>query len=221
VSVPVVALVGRPNVGKSALFNRIVGEDNAIVSDEAGTTRDRHFARTDWNGRPFWLVDTGGISDDPNAPMDREIRRQVATAIEEADLTLFVVDAKVGPLPSDSRDADMIRATGKTWLLVANKVDDPANTDYYDFYQLGAGDPVPVSAQNGKSSGDLLDVLVEHLPESTAEDEEALRVAVVGRPNVGKSSFVNRLLGEERLVVSEIAGTTRDAIDTPMTYHGR
>ena len=220
-TVPVVALVGRPNVGKSALFNRIVGEDNAIVSDEAGTTRDRHFARTEWNGRAFWLVDTGGISDDPQAPMDREIRRQVATAIEEADLTLFVVDAKVGPHPSDSKVAEMLRTTGKPWLLVANKVDDPSNTDYYDFYQLGAGDPLPVSAQNGKSSGDMLDVLVEHLPESTPEDEEALRVAVVGRPNVGQSSLVNRLLGEERLVVSEIAGTTRDAIDTPMTYHGR
>ena len=220
-TVPVVALVGRPNVGKSALFNRIVGEDNAIVSDEAGTTRDRHFARTEWNGRAFWFVDTGGISDDPQAPMDREIRRQVATAIEEADLTLFVVDAKVGPHPSDSKVAEMLRTTGKPWLLVANKVDDPSNTDYYDFYQLGAGDPLPVSAQNGKSSGDMLDVLVEHLPESTPEDEEALRVAVVGRPNVGKSSLVNRLLGEERLVVSEIAGTTRDAIDTPMTYHGR
>ena len=220
-TVPVVALIGRPNVGKSALFNRIVGEDNAIVSDEAGTTRDRHFARTEWNGRAFWLVDTGGISDDPQAPMDREIRRQVATAIEEADLTLFVVDAKVGPHPSDSKVAEMLRTTGKPWLLVANKVDDPSNTDYYDFYQLGAGDPLPVSAQNGKSSGDMLDVLVEHLPESTPEDEEALRVAVVGRPNVGKSSLVNRLLGEERLVVSEIAGTTRDAIDTPMTYHGR
>ena len=220
-TVPVVALVGRPNVGKSALFNRIVGEDNAIVSDEAGTTRDRHFARTEWNGRAFWLVDTGGISDDPQAPMDREIRRQVATAIEEADLTLFVVDAKVGPHPSDSKVAEMLRTTGKPWLLVANKVDDPSNSDYYDFYQLGAGDPLPVSAQNGKSSGDMLDVLVEHLPESTPEDEEALRVAVVGRPNVGKSSLVNRLLGEERLVVSEIAGTTRDAIDTPMTYHGR
>ena len=220
-TVPVVALVGRPNVGKSALFNRIVGEDNAIVSDEAGTTRDRHFARTEWNGRAFWRVDTGGISDDPQAPMDREIRRQVATAIEEADLTLFVVDAKVGPHPSDSKVAEMLRTTGKPWLLVANKVDDPSNTDYYDFYQLGAGDPLPVSAQNGKSSGDMLDVLVEHLPESTPEDEEALRVAVVGRPNVGKSSLVNRLLGEERLVVSEIAGTTRDAIDTPMTYHGR
>ena len=220
-SVPVVALVGRPNVGKSALFNRIVGDDSAIVSEEAGTTRDRHFSRAEWNGRSFWLVDTGGLSDDPRAPMDREIRRQVATAVEEADMTLFVVDAKVGVHPSDSKVADMLRATGKPWLLVANKVDDPGNTDFYDFYQLGAGDPFPVSAQNGKQSGDLLDVLVDRLPESAPEDEEALRVAVVGRPNVGKSSFVNKLLGEERLVVSEIAGTTRDAIDTPLTYHGR
>jgi GTP-binding protein len=220
-SVPVVALVGRPNVGKSALFNRIVGDDSAIVSEEAGTTRDRHFSRAEWNGRAFWLVDTGGLSDDPQAPMDREIRRQVATAVEEADMTLFVVDAKVGVHPSDSKVADMLRATGKPWLLVANKVDDPSSVDFYDFYQLGAGDPLPVSAQNGKNSGDLLDMLIERLPEATPEDEEALRVAVVGRPNVGKSSFVNRLLGEERLVVSEIAGTTRDAIDTPMTYHGR
>jgi GTP-binding protein len=220
-SVPVVALIGRPNVGKSALFNRIVGEDTAIVSDEAGTTRDRHFSRAEWNGRAFWLVDTGGISDDPREPMDREIRRQVATAVEEADITLFVVDATVGPHPSDSKVAEMLRGTGKPWLLVANKVDDPTSLDFYDFYQLGAGDPLPVSAQNGKNSGDLLDALVERLPESVPEDEEALRVAVVGRPNVGKSSFVNRLLGEERLVVSDVAGTTRDAIDTPMTYHGR
>jgi GTP-binding protein len=220
-SVPVVALVGRPNVGKSALFNRIIGDDTAIVSDEAGTTRDRHFSRAEWNGRAFWLVDTGGLSDDPHAPMDKEIRRQVATAVEEADLTLFVVDAKVGVHPSDSKVAEMLRSTGKPWLLVANQVDDPSSVEFYDFYQLGAGDPLPVSAQNGKNSGDLLDVLVERLPESQPEDEQALRVAVVGRPNVGKSSFVNRLLGEDRLVVSEIAGTTRDAIDTPMTYHGR
>jgi GTPase len=220
-SVPVVAVVGRPNVGKSALFNRIVGDDSAIVSEEAGTTRDRHFSRAEWNGRAFWLVDTGGISDDPQAPMDREIRRQVATAVEEADMTLFVVDAKVGLHPSDSKVAEMLRGTGKPWLLVANKVDDPTSIDFYDFYQLGAGEPIPVSAQNGKNSGDLLDALVERLPESVPEDEESLRIAVVGRPNVGKSSFVNRLLGEERLVVSEIAGTTRDAIDTPMTYHGR
>jgi GTP-binding protein len=220
-SAPVVALIGRPNVGKSALFNRIIGEDEAIVSELAGTTRDRHFAKAEWNGRAFWLVDTGGLSDDPNLPMDREIRQQVATAIEEADMMLFVVDANAGLHPSDHRVAEMIRATGKPWMLVANKVDDPSRVDFYEFYNLGAGDPFPVSAQNGKNSGDLLDELVNRLPESAPEDETALRVAVVGRPNVGKSSFVNKLLGEDRLVVSEISGTTRDAIDTPMTYHGR
>ncbi len=220
-STPVVAVIGRPNVGKSALFNRIIGEDDAIVSEEAGTTRDRHFAKGEWNGRAFWLVDTGGLSDDPNAPMDREIRQQVATAIEEADMMLFVVDANAGLHPSDHRVAEMIRATGKPWMLVANKVDDPSRVDFYEFYNLGAGDPFPVSAQNGKNSGDLLDELVNRLPDSVPEDETSLRIAVVGRPNVGKSSFVNKLLGEERLVVSEISGTTRDAIDTPMTYHGR
>jgi GTPase len=220
-SAPVVALIGRPNVGKSQLFNRIIGEDEAIVSEEAGTTRDRHFSKAEWNGRSFWLVDTGGLSDDPHLPMDLEIRRQVATAVEEADLFLFVVDAQIGVHPSDAKVADMLRASGKPWLLVANKVDDPAKTDFYEFYRLGAGDPFPVSAINGKNSGDLLDEVVNRLPESVPEDEDALRVAVVGRPNVGKSSFVNKLLGEERLVVSDIAGTTRDAIDTPMNYHGR
>jgi GTP-binding protein len=220
-SAPVVALIGRPNVGKSALFNRIIGEDEAIVSEEAGTTRDRHFSKAEWNGRSFWLVDTGGLADDPHLPMDLEIRRQVATAVEEADLFLFVVDAQIGVHPSDAKVADMLRASGKPWLLVANKVDDPSRTDFYEFYRLGAGDPFPVSANNGKNSGDLLDELVNRLPESPPEDEAALRVAVVGRPNVGKSSFVNKLLGEDRLVVSDIAGTTRDAIDTPMTYHGR
>ena len=220
-SVPVVAIIGRPNVGKSALFNRIIGDEEAIVSEEAGTTRDRHFSKAEWNGRAFWLVDTGGLSDDANAPMDKEIRQQVAVAVEEADMLLFVVDANAGLHPSDHRVAEMIRTTGKPWLLVANKVDDPSRTDFYDFYRLGAGDPFPVSAQNGKNSGDLLDAVIEKLPESVPEDEESLRVAVVGRPNVGKSSFVNRLLGEERLVVSDIAGTTRDAIDTPMVYHGR
>lgn len=220
-SIPVVALVGRPNVGKSALFNRIVGENNAIVSDEAGTTRDRHFARAEWNGKQFWLVDTGGITDDPRVPMDVEIRRQVTAAIEEADLMLLVVDAKAGLHPSDSRVVDLLRDARKPWVLVANKVDDPSTTDFYEFYELGAGDPVPVSAANGKNSGDMLDVLVNHLPDATEEPLEALRVAVIGRPNVGKSSIINRLLGEERLVVSDEAGTTRDAIDTPMMYHGR
>ena len=218
---PVVALVGRPNVGKSALFNRIVGEGRAIVTDEAGTTRDRHFAAADWNGRNFWLVDTGGLVEDPHLPMDVEIRRQVLQGIEEADLLLFVVDAITGLHPSDARIAEVLRDSGKPWVLVANKVDDPRSTDFYEFYELGAGDPVPVSATNGKGSGDLLDVIAERLPEAPAEGTGALRVAVVGRPNVGKSSFVNRLLGEDRLVVSEVAGTTRDAIDTPMRYHGR
>jgi GTP-binding protein len=218
---PVVALVGRPNVGKSALFNRIVGAGTAIVSDEAGTTRDRHFAATDWNGRHFWLVDTGGLVDDPNHPTEVEIRKQVLQAIEEADLLLFVVDSVAGLHPADARIAEVLRDSGKPWLLVANKVDDPRSTDFYEFYRLGAGDPLPVSATNGKGSGDLLDAIAERLPSAPPEDRDALRVAVVGRPNVGKSSFVNRLLGEHRLVVSEDPGTTRDAIDTPMRYHGR
>lgn len=220
-NIPVIALVGRPNVGKSALFNRIVGDHAAIVSDEAGTTRDRHFARADWNNRQFWIVDTGGLADDPHLPMDLEIRRQVLEAVNEADLLLLVVDAKAGLHPSDTRVVDLLRESGKPWVLVANKVDDPASTDYYEFYALGAGDPVPVSAQNGKNSGDLLDIVVERIPELAEEPGDALRVAVIGRPNVGKSSIVNRLLGEERLVVSEKAGTTRDAIDTPMMYHDR
>ena len=220
-NIPVIAIVGRPNVGKSALFNRIVGDHAAIVSDEAGTTRDRHFSRAEWGGRQFWLVDTGGLTDDPHIPMDLEIRRQVLEAIAEADLMLLVVDAIAGLHPSDSRVVDLLRESGKPWVLVANKVDDPASTDFYEFYGLGAGDPVPVSAQNGKNSGDLLDVIVERIPEVNEETTEALRVAVIGRPNVGKSSIVNRLLGEDRLVVSDEAGTTRDAIDTPMVYHDR
>lgn len=220
-SIPVVALIGRPNVGKSALFNRIVGDESAIVSEEAGTTRDRHFAETDWAGHNFWLVDTGGIADDPRLPMDLEIRRQVDEAIGEADLLLLVVDAKIGLHPSDYHVADLLRNSRKPWMLVANKVDDPRNTDHYEFYTLGVDEVFPVSAINGKGSGDLLDAVMAKLPESAPENESALRVAVIGKPNVGKSSFVNRLLGENRLVVSEIAGTTRDAIDTPMRYHER
>ena len=220
-NVPVVALIGRPNVGKSALFNRIVGAEAAIVTDEAGTTRDRHFAEAEWAGQTFWLVDTGGVTDDPRAPMDVEIRRQVDQAIEEADLLLLVVDAKAGVHPMDAYVVEMLRESQKPWVLVANKADDPRATDFYEFYQLGAGDPVPVSAVNGKNSGDLLDIVVDRIPPAPAEEQDALRVAVIGRPNVGKSSFVNRLLGEDRLVVSDVAGTTRDAIDSPMRYHDR
>ncbi len=220
-NIPVVALIGRPNVGKSALFNRIVGRETAIVTEEAGTTRDRHFGRVEWNGRAFWLVDTGGLTDDPDIPMDVEIRRQVDQAIAEADLLLLVVDSRIGLHPQDHRVVEILRDSRKPWLLVANKVDDPRSTDYYEFYNLGAGDPVPVSAVNGKGSGDLLDALVSRFPPGETAETTALQLAVIGRPNVGKSSIVNRLLGETRLVVSEVAGTTRDAIDTPMMYHGR
>jgi GTPase len=220
-NIPVVAIVGRPNVGKSQLFNRLASSDSAIVSEEAGTTRDRHFARAEWGGRAFWLVDTGGLTDDKNIPMDVEIQKQVMQAIAEADLMLLVVDAKTGLHPQDQRVVELLRDARKPWLLVANKVDDPRSTEFYEFYNLGAGDPIPVSAINGKNSGDLLDEVVKRFPEAIIEDESSLRIAVIGRPNVGKSSLVNRLLGEERLVVAAEAGTTRDAIDTPMQYHGQ
>jgi GTPase len=219
-NVPVVALVGRPNVGKSSLFNRLTGDEDAIVSEEAGTTRDRNFARAEWNGRAFWLVDTGGLPEDDRG-INASIRLQVEQAIEEADVLLFVADAQVGMHPQDARMTELLRQSGKPFLLVANKVDDPQRTDFYDLYRLGAGDPHPVSAINGKQTGDLLDAVVELLPPGDEPAEGTLRVAVVGRPNVGKSSLVNTLLGEERLVVSDQAGTTRDSIDTPLTYHGR
>jgi GTP-binding protein len=219
-STPVVALVGRPNVGKSALFNRIVGGATAIVSEEAGTTRDRHFGHAEWNGQQFWLVDTGGLPDTRTA-LDTEIRKQVLQAIGEADLLLLVVDAKQGVHPSDWKVIDLLRQSQKPWLLVVNKVDDPRSTDFYEFYTLGVGTPIPVSALNGKSSGDLLDVVVEHIPQTEYEDSENLRIAVIGRPNVGKSMLINRILGEDRLVVSDIAGTTRDAIDTTLRYHNQ
>jgi GTP-binding protein len=220
-STPVVALVGRPNVGKSMLFNRIVGHDTAIVSDEAGTTRDRHFARAEWQGREFFLVDTGGIMEDTRAPIDAAIRHQVQQAIDEADLLLLVVDGKDGLHPIDHRVAEIIRDAGKPFIVVVNKVDNPSDPGWYEFFELGAGDPMPVSAMNGKQSGDLLDAVVSRIPDVETEPTDALRVAVIGRPNVGKSSFVNRLLGEERLVVAAEAGTTRDAIDSTMKYHGR
>jgi len=220
-SLPVVALVGRPNVGKSHLFNRVIGEATAIVSEEAGTTRDRHFGQAEWAGHHFWLVDTGGLVEDSDLPMDSAIRQQVMQAIDEADLLLFVVDSKVGVHPSDARIGDLLRNSRKPWLLVANKVDNPDSTDFYEFYRLGVTDVYPVSASNGKGSGDLLDAVVKAIPETADEPSDATRVAVIGRPNVGKSSIVNRLLGEDRLVVSDESGTTRDAIDAPMNYHGQ
>ena len=219
-NVPVVAIVGRPNVGKSALFNRLVGQNSAIVSPEPGTTRDRHFARTEWAGRAFFLVDTGGITGDEESPLEVAVRRQVEQAIGEADLLLHVVDARAGLHPVDFKVAEVLRRSEKPSLLVVNKVDDPKDASWYEFYELGAGQPHPVSALNGRQSGDLLDAIVARIPAAREDSPEGIRVAVIGRPNVGKSSFVNRLLGEERLVVAAEAGTTRDAIDATLRYHG-
>ena len=221
-SQPTVAIVGRPNVGKSTLFNRIQGGRKAIVSAEAGTTRDRHFGEGEWNGRKFWLVDTGGLVPDSHAPMDQAIRQQVETAVDEADLILFVVDGKAGLHPIDGAIAERLRKSRRPVLVVVNKLDDLERaTAQYDFYSLGLGDPVGTSAGVGKGSGDLLDKLVESLPEGQEESAESIKVAVVGRPNAGKSSIINRLLGEERHVVAPEAGTTRDAIDSHLELGDR
>jgi GTP-binding protein len=222
-SKPTVAIVGRPNVGKSTLFNRVIGGRRAIVSERPGTTRDRHFGDAEWNGRHFWVVDTGGLVPGSADSMDRAVRRQVDAAVDSADLVLFVVDGQEGLNPVDREVASQLRKSQRPVLLVVNKLDDlPRTHAHLQFFELGLGDPVPVSAQVGKSSGDLLDRVVAGLPaKDPAEDESAIEVAVVGRPNVGKSSLINRLLKEERLVVSPQPGTTRDAIDTPLRYHGK
>src|SRR5690606_3028517 len=220
---PAVAVVGRPNVGKSTFFNRVLGERRAIVEDIPGVTRDRNFARAEWAGRHFYIIDTGGLETEGDEPMTAAIRRQVMAAIEESDVVVFVVDGRDGPQPLDHRIADVLHRSGRPVILVVNKMDRlPAELGHHDFWELGLGEPLPVSAISGKGSGDVLDAIVARLPEApeVAEDE-ALHVAVVGKPNVGKSSFINRLLGEDRLVVSEVAGTTRDAVDTPLRYHGR
>ncbi len=222
-SKPTVAIVGRPNVGKSTLFNRILGGRDAIVSDQAGTTRDRHFGDAEWAGRCFWLVDTGGLVPGSSDSMDVAVREQVELAVEQADLLVFVVDGKEGLNPVDREIAAQLRKVRRPVILVVNKLDNfPDTTSQFDFYELGLGEPQPVSASVGKASGDLLDRIVEKLPvEEPGEGEEAVQVAVVGRPNAGKSSLINRLLGEQRLVVSPEPGTTRDAIDTPLRYHGK
>src|SRR5438876_5815359 len=222
---PTVAIIGRPNVGKSTLFNRLIGRRQAIVDDRPGVTRDRHFAAVEWNGRRFWLVDTGGLIPHANDPLNRAIRTQVETAVAESDVVLFLVDVEGGVHPADLEIAQYLRKgrARRPLIVVANKADQlPNDTRHLVFYELGLGDPFPVSAAVGKSSGDLLDRVVELLPAAPEASEEAeIHVAVVGRPNVGKSSLVNRLLGEERLVVADEPGTTRDAIDTPLSYQGR
>ena len=222
-SKPTVAIVGRPNVGKSTLFNRLVGGRRAIVSEEAGTTRDRNFGDAEWAGRKFWLIDTGGLVPDSDDSMDRAIRRQVDIAVEEADLLVLVVDGRDGINPVDREIAARLRKADRPVVVAVNKLDDmPESMGHLAFYALGLGDPLPVSAQVGKATGDLLDELVRRLPpKDPSEDEDAIQVAVVGRPNAGKSSLINRLLGEDRHVVSPVAGTTRDAIDSPLRYHGK
>lgn len=209
-------------MGKSTLFNRIVGRRKAIVEDTPGVTRDRNFERADWAGREFYVVDTGGLEPDASEPMAAAIRRQVEAALAEAEVVAFVVDTKDGVQPLDLKIADLLRKTEVPVVLLVNKVDNlPDDLSYLDFWELGLGEPQPVSALSGKGSGDALDAIIAHLPEVDEPPEEALSVAVIGKPNVGKSSFINKLLGEERLVVSETAGTTRDSIDTLMRYHGR
>ena len=221
-SQPTVAIVGRPNVGKSTLFNRIQGGRKAIVSAEAGTTRDRHFGEGEWNGRKFWLVDTGGLVPDSHAPMDQAIRRQVETAVDEADLILFVVDGKAGLHPIDGAIAERLRKAKRPVLVVVNKLDNlESATAQYDFYSLGLGDPLGTSAGVGKGSGDVLDKIVQMLPDGEDDSAEAIKVAVVGRPNAGKSSIINKLLGEDRHVVAPEAGTTRDSIDSHLEEGGK
>ena len=221
-SKPTVAIVGRPNVGKSTLFNRILGGRPAIVSDRPGTTRDRHFGDADWQGRRFWLVDTGGLVPESPDSMDRAIRQQVEFALAESEVILFLVDGREGVTPLDQQIAERLRRAGRPVLLGVNKLDDlERSTAHFDFFELGFGDPIGVSAAVGKGSGDLLDALVDRLPPfDPAEAEDTIDVAVVGRPNVGKSSLINRLLGQERHLVTPDAGTTRDAIDSLLRYGG-
>lgn len=217
---PIVAVVGRPNVGKSALFNRIIGERLAIVEGVPGITRDRLYRETEWLGKPFLLVDTGGISSNKNDPFTVQVYNQAKLAIDEADVIWFVVDAREGLHPLDQEIAEMLRKANKPLILVGNKVDtyDPALAN--DFYALGFGPPLLISAEHALNLGDLLDQTTEKFPNQQDEVETAIRVALIGRPNSGKSSLLNAMLGEERVIVSPIPGTTRDAIDTPFQYEG-
>jgi len=229
---PLVAIVGRPNVGKSTLFNRILGQRHAILSDVPGTTRDRLYGETIWNDRAFVLVDTGGLmmSDKeiaalPIADIIQRTREQALVAIEEAEAILFVVDAIHGLIPGDDEIANLLRQTEKPVFLVANKADnEERRLNAVEFYQLGLGDPFPTSALHGEGVAELLEALVESLPpaeEEAPEEEETVRIAIVGRPNVGKSLLLNRLLGQERAIVSSIPGTTRDTLDTPLLWGDR
>ena len=219
---PVVAVVGRPNVGKSTLFNHLIGKRKAIVEDVPGVTRDRLYDNTDWAGREFIIIDTGGIRFEEGDIFAREVKLQAELAIEEADVIIFVLDARQGLSPEDEQVADILRRSGKPIVLAANKVENfDRQLDYYEFYNLGLGDPIPVSAMHGLNTNDLLDRVIAKFapPKEYEEKDNAIKIAIIGRPNVGKSSLVNAFLGEQRVIVSDIPGTTRDAIDTPFRYN--
>ncbi len=222
---PIVAVVGRPNVGKSTFFNAIAGEKISIVKDTPGVTRDRIYADVTWLDRAFTLVDTGGIEPDSSDLILKQMREQAEIAIQTADVILFMTDVKQGLVDSDAKVCDMLRRARKPVLLVVNKVDDfnKYQADVYEFYNLGIGDPYPVSSVNRLGFGDLLDEVIKHFPDdyATEEEDDRIKVAVIGKPNVGKSSLINKILGENRLIVSDIAGTTRDAVDTDVTYNGK
>lgn len=224
-SKPIVAIVGRPNVGKSTLFNILAGENISIVKDTPGVTRDRIYADVEWLGKNFTMIDTGGIEPDSSDIILSQMREQAQIAIDTADVIIFMTDVRQGLVDADARVADMLRRAKKPVILVVNKVDSFQKfmADTYEFYNLGIGDPIPISASSKLGIGDMLDEVIRHFPEHDTEEEEddRPRIAVVGKPNVGKSSIINRLLGENRCIVSDIAGTTRDAIDTAVTWNGK
>lgn len=224
-SKPIVAIVGRPNVGKSTLFNVLAGEMISIVKDTPGVTRDRIYAEVTWLDKEFTLIDTGGIEPDSKDIILSQMRDQAQIAIDTADVIIFITDVRQGLIDSDSKVADMLRRSGKPVILVVNKVDnfDKFLPDVYEFYNLGIGTPLPISSASRLGLGDMLDEVISFFPDEVPEEEEddRPRIAIVGKPNVGKSSIVNKLLGENRVIVSEIAGTTRDAIDTAITHNGK
>lgn len=222
-SKPILAVVGRPNVGKSTFFNRIIGERKAIVEDVPGVTRDRIYAETEWNGREFAIIDTGGIEASTDDLILSQMRDQAVVAMDMADLILFMVDGKEGLTTADIEVGAILRRTGKKVILVVNKIDNPSKMPdtIYDFYELGLGEPIPISSANMLNIGDLLDEIVSGFPDKDYEaDEENIKLAIIGKPNVGKSSLVNALTKENRVIVSPIAGTTRDSIDTPFSFEG-
>ncbi|MCI8368071.1 MAG: ribosome biogenesis GTPase Der [Clostridia bacterium] len=218
---PLIAIVGRPNVGKSTFFNKVVGRKVSITEDRPGVTRDRLYADAEWRGRVFSLVDTGGIELKSDDLMWKHIKKQAEVAIETAQVILFFVDGKEGLTTSDYDVADMLRRSKKPVILIVNKIDEYSEEKVFEFYSLGLGEPYPVSSEHGKGIGDVLDECVSYFEKNCGEEDDSLKIAVVGKPNAGKSSIVNRLLGFERSIVTDIAGTTRDAIDTKFSYEGK